>query len=195
MLNIRILYFALTVPMLIITTASYADVIELEDKFAWESAVGDFTTIDFTGFPEYTVITDQYSDQGVMFTDGDDYIYINEFLFLNDTYGLSGSIDDGPISVEFDHPQYWIAVDYPGVIAFDLYKDNVLFYSSIWFSGHIGDFAGLISTDSFDKVVIHDPLNESVSIDDLYFGGYVPGAGSGVLLLFSSVLWKKRRRT
>ncbi len=194
MLIIRNNFIIFTILIFFLTTICYAEVIELEDKDAWASAVGDFTTIDFTGFPLWTVITDQYADQGVLFTDGDDIIYIDEFLFLNDSYGLTGSIDDGPIIVEFDDPQYWVAVDYPGVIAFELFKDDVHVYSSIWFSGHIGDFAGLISTDSFDKVVIHDPLNESVSIDDLYFGGYVPGAGSGVLLVFSSLFWRKRRR-
>ncbi len=193
MLNKRNTLIVIMSSMVSLTANSVAEVIEYEDKSAWEDAVGDFTTIDFTGFPLGTIITDQYSDLGVIFTDGDDLIYLDEFLFP-DGSGLVGSMGEGPITVEFDNPQNWIAVDYPGVVRFELFSSDVLIYTSIWFSGG-GQlpFAGLISSDTFDAAVI-STIGYAVTIDDLHFGAAVPGTGSGVLLLLSSALWKKRRR-
>jgi hypothetical protein len=37
------------------------------ERAAWDAAVSDLETIDFTGFPDNTVITDQYANQCVVF--------------------------------------------------------------------------------------------------------------------------------
>ena len=96
-----------------------AGVIEFTDKDEWIAAVGPFTTIDFTDYPAGTVITDQYADLGVLFTDGNDNIFCcDETYLLNDGAGLSGNFP--PLSpdfhLSFPIPQRWLAVDFPGAI-------------------------------------------------------------------------------
>jgi Flp pilus assembly protein protease CpaA len=74
------------------------------ERAAWEAAVGDFVTIDFTGFPDDTVITDQYANQGVVFSDGNDRIRVSESLFPLDGAGLRGGpFDDIGIAL-LDRP-------------------------------------------------------------------------------------------
>ncbi|MCH8150742.1 MAG: hypothetical protein IH830_00030 [Planctomycetes bacterium] len=164
---------------------------EFTDKAEWISAVGRFTTIGFTGFPDGTFITDQYADLGVLFVGGNENIFLNDFAFPNDGAGL----DDGgftPIAVSFDTPQAWIAVDFPGLIQFELFSGGNLIYTSSEFGiGGVGKFAGLVSTELFDLAVMSDRSGVDVVIDDLHFG--VP-APSVLALLALGGLYSARRR-
>ena len=63
---------------------AFGEVAEFFDRDEWIAAVGQFTTADFTGFPHGMFVTDQYSDLGVQFTDGNDSIFVNENAFPND---------------------------------------------------------------------------------------------------------------
>ncbi len=155
--------------LLIAQPAVHGDVLEFHDKDAWIAAVGEFTTIDFTGFPLGTPITDQYADLGALFTSGADFILCCDFgTFPNDGAGLDGN--DG-IELMFDSPQAWIATDHPGQLAFALFRNGELFFTSGLFgSGGVGFFGGLISSQLFDTAVIWDPINNSVDLDDLHFG-------------------------
>ena len=73
-----------------------AQVVEYENQAEWEAAAGAFTTIDFTGFPNLTFITDQYMDLGLLFTDGDDTIAgFDPNTFIQDGWGVDG--DDAVI--------------------------------------------------------------------------------------------------
>ncbi len=89
-----------------------AAVMEFTDRSAWENAVGGFTTIDFSGFPEGTFITDQYAASGVLFTDRNDSINSTP-SFLNDGWGLDGN---GDVTLSFAKPQAYIGVDFPGAL-------------------------------------------------------------------------------
>ena len=157
--------FALTL-MLLIAPAS-ADVLEFTDKDEWIDAVGEFTTIDFTGYPKDTFIADQYADLGILFTDGNDNIDYG-CGYVNDCWGLRGS---GIITLAFDLPQAYIGVDYPGAMKIELFSEGRLIYTSSDF-GVIGKghFAGLLSTSLFDGAVLSDWVDGFVSIDDLHFG-------------------------
>ena len=168
--------------------AAVGGFIEFTDKDEWIAAVGRFTTMDFTGFPPGTFITDQYADLGILFTDGNDSIHFTP-SFPNDGVGLDGN---GDISVAFDTPQSWIGVDFPGALQIELYSSGRLIYtSSIVGAGGIGFFLGLISDDLFDAAVLIDPLGEA-SIDDLHFG--VPAPGALWLLAVAALLPRRRRR-
>ena len=101
-------------------------VAEFFDRDEWIAAVGQFTTADFTGFPHGMFVTDQYADLGVLFTDGNDSIYVNQSLFLNDGVGLDGN---GDITVSFATPQVWIGADFPGLLTIELYRDGLLIHS------------------------------------------------------------------
>ena len=161
---------------------------EFTNKDEWIAAVGQFTTIDFTGFPDGIFITDQYADLGILFTDGNDSIFLNDGAFPNDGAGLDGN---GNISVVFDTPQAWIGVDFPGFLTIELFSGGRLFYtSSIAGGGGAGFFLGLVSSELFDAAVLTDPADEA-AIDDLQFGVPTPSA---LWLLAVAALLPRRRR-
>ena len=165
-----------------------AGVIEFEEKADWEAAVADFTTIDFVGFPKGTLVTDQYASLGALFTDGYDFIIFGA-TFLNDGAGLDGG--DGTIHIAFDAPQAHIAVDYAGAVRFELFSRGELIHTADFFATGVGNFGGLISSELFDTVVISDPFDPVVVIDDLFFGVPAPGA---VWLVAACALWTGRVR-
>ena len=149
--------------------AVHSDVLEFHDKDAWIAAVGEFTTIDFTGLPGGTRITDQYADFGVLFTDPTDFVVCcGGPSFPNDGAGLAGN---NGIELEFDSPQAWIATDHPGRLAFALFSNGELIFTSGRFGGGgVGFSGGLISSQLFDTAVIFDPFFNNVTLDDLHFG-------------------------
>ena len=164
-------------------------VIEFTDPLEWQAAVGMFVTVDFTGFPNGTFITDQYAELGILFTDGNDSIFLNDGAFPNDGAGLDGN---GNISVSFDTPQAWMGVDFPGALQIELFSSGRLFYtSSIAGGGGAGFFLGLISSELFDSAVLIDPADQA-AIDDLHFG--VPTPGALWLLGVAALLPRRRRR-
>ena len=167
--------------------SAHGGVIEFIDKDKWIAAVGDFTTIDFTGFPDGTFITDQYADLGVVFTDGNDSVAVNEG-FLNDGSGLDGNPS---IHLSFDVSQIYLAVDFPGDVQIDLFNGNELLSSSVFIAGGFGNFAGVISSQRFNAAVISDPILGDVFIDDLHFG--VPAPPTLGLLVLASVFGRRRR--
>ena len=116
---------AMLLPACQIVGPARADVTEFTDKDEWIAAAGPFTTIDFTGFPPATFITEQYADLGIHFTDGDDVIHFTE-TYKNDGVGLFGN---GDIALLFDSPQAWIAADFPGDIQIDLFAGDRLLHS------------------------------------------------------------------
>ncbi|MCZ6735484.1 MAG: hypothetical protein O7C65_06815 [Planctomycetota bacterium] len=160
---------------------------EFTNKDEWIAAVGRFTTIDFTGFPQGTFITDQYADLGILFTDGNDSIAFAG-SFINDGVGLDGN---GDISVSFDTPQAWIGVDFPGFLTIELFSAGNLIHTAEFGSAGAGNFGGLISSKLFDAAVLIDPLDQ-VAIDDLHFG--VPAPGALWLLGVAALLPRRRRR-
>ena len=170
---------------------AHAGVTEFTDRAEWETAVGAFTTVNFTGFPEFTVITDQYADLGVFFTDANDVIRLSDNLFPTDGAGLGGGAFDD-IELSFVTPQLWIAVDFPGLVHFELFQGAELIYSSTVFSDILGNFAGLLSTQPFDAALISDPSDDAVFIDDLHFG--VPTPPTLALLAFAALIACRRRR-
>ena len=186
--------------MAVVLSAGFGDrvavcgVIEYFDRAKWEAAVGDFTTLGFTGFPEGTFITDQYADLGILFVGGGENINLQDDIFPNDGAGLNSDFVD--IVMEFATPQFWIGADFPGIIRIDLYNEGELFYSSIDFGGPpIGAFGGLLSSDPFDMAVILNPVDLAVFIDDLFFGPHIPAPGALWLLAVSALCARRRRRS
>jgi hypothetical protein len=170
---------------------SRADIIEFTDKAEWEAAAGQFTTIDFTGFDSGTIITTQYVDLGVVFTDGDDTIVPSD-AFINDGWGLAGG--EG-MHMAFTAPMTAIAADYPGALMMDLYRQgDLIFTSSEFGGGGTGWFAGVVSSEPFDFVVFRDWIDQAVAIDDLYFGPPIPGAPAFVPFVLAAMT-RRRRRT
>ena len=169
--------------------AAHGGVMEFTDKDAWIAAVGQFTTVDFVGFPDGTFITTQYADLGVLFTDGNDSIDVSG-AHVNDGFGLDGNPS---MHLSFDSPNLWLAVDYPGSVQIDLFSGNIPLHSSVFNTIGHGNFAGVISIELFDAVVISDPVLGDVFIDDLHFG--VPTPGTFWVLGSALILRAARRRS
>jgi hypothetical protein len=171
--------------------AAQAGVVEFTDKDEWFAAVGDVTTIDFTGFEKGTLITDQFEELGVVFNGLGHFIV--QSRGFEDGWGLHRVGDpSNPIDLFFTRPQLWIAVDFPGFVQFELFNDGkLLFTSSLFGGGGHGFFAGLVSTELFDAVLITDPTGD-VFIDNLHFG--VPAPGTLALLGLAAALPSRRRR-
>ncbi|MHC4349561.1 MAG: hypothetical protein ACYS15_13635 [Planctomycetota bacterium] len=165
-------------------------VIEFTDKDDWLAAVGAFTTLTFTEFPDETLITDQYEELGVLFTDGNDTITCcDDIQYPNDGSGLYGN---GTIRLTFSAPQAYIGIDYWSTAGFHLYSEGELVYSTTaYFSGGPGSFAGLLSSDFFDEALLtFNPALASVRMDDLHFGVPAPST----LGMFGLYALRPRRR-
>jgi hypothetical protein len=173
-----------------------ADVVEYENAVAWHSAVGSFTTIGFDEVAQGTIITEQYADLGVHFTDGTDVaIGPGCETFPQDCWGLKGHIFALPdeIHLTFDTPQKWIGIHFPGGANIELYRNGEHIYSStILGTFEIDNFGGLVSTIGFDEAVIWDSADGVVFIDDLHFG--VPAPSALPLLALAGVIGTRTRR-
>ena len=186
---------AILVVMLALTGTAGASVTEYTSKVLWQSDVPSYTTVGFDELPLFTLITNQYVNLGVLFTDGSDYTHGFSFnTFPNDGYGLNGAFDE--TTLVFSQPMYTIAIDYPGRARFELYYGGALIYTSSDFGGSgVGFFAGLVSTHPFDRVIMYDPTG-GFFIDDLHFGPAIPAPGAlGLIALAGAVTRRRKRRT
>jgi hypothetical protein len=169
-------------------SAAQAGFIEFTDRDEWFAAVGEFTTIDFTGFPDGTLITEQFASSGVHFTDSNDTSLVWD-SFLNDGFGLEGNPS---MRILFDTPQANIAVDFLWHVELNLFSQGILLHSSLFLGGGLGHFGGVISDELFDEVLITDPGFGGAFIDDLHFG--VPAPGALALLGLSTFAPQRRRQ-
>jgi hypothetical protein len=97
--------------------------------------------------------------------------------------------------MEFTAAQYWIGVTYPGVMGFQLYfQEQHIFTSGLFDDGGTpGAFAGLLSTEPFDRVVLANTFPE-VNIGDLYFGPPIPAPGALAVFAVIAITSPRRRR-
>ena len=166
-----------------------ADITTSFNDAQWQSFVGEFSTIDFTGFANGTPISTQYAPLGVTFT-GPSFIAAGT-TFVNDEWGLHGP---SGLHLYFDQPQSWIAVHHAGNAFFKLYAHGELIgnggYNPV---GGLGSFVGVASTVAFDEVIITKPLRAGthIFVDDLHWGVPTPGV---LGLLGIAGLFSRRRR-
>lgn len=175
-----------------VARAEITTVFEFDD---WQPMVGEFSTIDFTGFEDGTPITDEYADMGVTFTDPAYPAFIGASNgFENDGWGLHGPSN---LRLFFHQPQSWIAVHHSGNAMFEFYlRGELQGVSDIAPVGGFGSFLGAVSTVPFDEVIITKPtwMGYSIGVDDLHWGE-VPAPGALSLLLVASVVGTRRRRS
>ncbi|MCI0364191.1 MAG: hypothetical protein L0Y44_04830 [Phycisphaerales bacterium] len=188
----------LGIPLAVAVIASStgsADVVEFTNRAEWVAAIGGFDqmqTISFLEYPAGTFLNDQYSNLGVFFADGNDYITQAE-SFLLDGAGATSNI--GAITLEFAEPRASIGVHFPGHLVVELYSDGALIYVSSKFGATgAGFFGGLISSEPFDRAELIDPIG-GVNVDTLHFGLPIPSpAGLGVLSIAGLLVRRSRRR-
>lgn len=185
-----------------VAPVSLAGVVEFEneqrpDFFAAVGGPGNVSTVDFTGYPDLTPITDQWAHLGVHFSSSGSVVTRGPgfVIFPNDGWGTRGEPE---INMTFDAPINWSAADFPGVNhVIELYYDDVLIYTSGEFgTGGPGQFGGLISDDPFDSARIFNNFSVINFVDDLHFGPpiNVPGPGALALVLYAPLQKRQRRR-
>jgi hypothetical protein len=187
------------VPICVVILASsvYGDITYYKNNEAqWIADVGEFTSVGFDDLGRVAVVvTEQYADLGIHFTEGDEVAAPAEGTEdgwrLRDNPGLTNYI-----IFEFDEPQFWLGVDHGGGMACELYLDDVLIDEPHQFSFSGGfKFAGVVSDVGFNKVRLYDPVDGSVNVDNIHFGappsclladlncdGAVDGADLGLFL-------------
>jgi MYXO-CTERM domain-containing protein len=187
------------VPLLVATSVLLmarpltAQVVEYTNFAQWQSAAGSYTTITFTEYQHFTIIADQYESLGAIFTDGNDFIYEAGIgLFPQDGFGLAGNFES-PISIAFATPQTSIAVHYPAAVQFELTFQGTLI-STTQFSTVTGFFAGIVSAQPFDTVVLSNWFGSNTNIDNLYFAPGIPAPGALALLGVAALGARRRRR-
>ena len=167
----------------------------LDNFQSWSTAAGAFTTIDFTGFPQNTFVTDQYVDQGLLFTSSDpDVILFGPSAFPIDGVGLNGV---HVVDMHFLAPTFAFAYHHPGKHALYLYAGDTLVYSSPAMGGSgVQFFDGVVSTIAFDRVKLIPWSNPDavVYIDNLYFSNVPAPAGVLILILGRLAMIGRRRR-
>ncbi len=157
---------------------------------------GPITTIDFTGYPTNTFITDQYANLGVTFVDQDPNVIRQGFysLFPQDGGGLDGVCT---IDMVFAGPITSVAFHHPGVLFATLYSNGQALSAPIGLPGSgVNWFQGLVSEQSFDRVKltgIISPIGpcDNPVLDNLYFATIPAPGGIGV---FAFLLASSRRR-
>jgi MYXO-CTERM domain-containing protein len=198
LMNLRLFVIVMTVASTLMTDrALRAQVAEYTNFAQWQAAAGQHTTITFTEYPQFTIITDQYQCHGAVFTDGNDFIH-HAGAFPQDGAGLTGNFVGGvgdAITVAFTTPMTSIGTHYPGLLFFELYSQGTLIYSSSNFSTATGFFAGLVSSQPFDSAVIGNwGFEATANIDNLYFGPAIPAPPAFVLLGAAGLCVHRRRR-
>jgi hypothetical protein len=176
---------------------SHGALVQYTNKAAWQAAAGTSTYIGFTEYPVGVIITNQYAELGVTFTDGDDSIDLGSTSYPTDGRGLMGHWGQfgfyKPITVQFDAPRYAVAADFVGGSIIKLYMGNQLVGQSGFFvPAWTGPFGGVTSTVAFDRVVLDN--GATIGIDSLYFGAAVPGPGGALLLLAAGGVSARSRR-
>ena len=163
---------------------------ERPEWFDAVNALGEYSTIAFTDLPPGTVVGDNYHDDfGVTF-----FGAVTEFSPPAFPIDSIGAVSSPYMVLYFDHLQNWIAVDHPDFAQFQLYSDNVLIHNSPVSGAVPGSFNGLISDIGFDAVILIDPSDDTVAIDNMYFGA-IPAPGAiGIVSGFFVLRPTGRRR-
>jgi hypothetical protein len=155
---------------------------DFTDFTLFQSAFGaPLTRIAFDEVPVSTIVTNQYQNEGAIFTDGDDQT-VNDANFVEDGVGLSAN---GRIHIQFSQPAVAVGAFFPGAMTIEVFdtQGGTSLHQSADFAGSgSGNFGGVVGDTGFGFVEIRDWFDDSVFIDDLVFGfGPPEGAISGCL--------------
>lgn len=173
---------------------SYATVTVITNKQQWINTIGEYNRIGFTEYPEYTVISNQYANQGVQFTPGECWIDDNP-SYVSDGKGLKVTGATGFIGIHtsFVQPVYAFAVDLGNVMQMKLYSQGDLIYSSGIFHQNFTPFVGFVSTKPFDLAWAVDPVSGYLALDNIYLGTPVPAPGVIAALITGAMIPRRRR--
>jgi hypothetical protein len=178
-----------------ISAAAGAQVTEYKNNFnGWSAATGSYETIGFSGFPVNTIITTQYEDLGVVFTNfgGPEVVApFSMFGYPQDGYGVDGNAG---IEMIFAEPMRSISMHAPGLYQIELFDGEEKFYLSSLMGGQGPNFfGGLVSGRAFDRVRFVTDPGDDVASDNIYFST-VPGPAAGLVIVCGALFGGRRRR-
>jgi len=193
-IDVRFFSASIALAGVVTSVPAFAHVEVYFDFDEWQAALTRTTSIDFTGFPNGTVIFAQFEDQGVVFPTQDAFILLGQSIFPDDGAGLHSGIVSGNITMRFLQPQYGIGTHFIGDSQIDLFAGGALIYSSLGWNEPAGTFIGYVSDQPFTEAVISAvgtvPINV---IDDLHFG--VPAPGALGVFATAALTGSRRRRS
>ncbi len=162
--------------------------------FADSGGTTNITTVDFTGFPSGTQITDQYDHFGVTF-EGINSISQGQISFP-DGWGLSVRFGN---TLFFDNPIHSFGADYVGRYQLELFLGDQHLYTSDHFfePGTGADFGGIIADEPFDRVIVYDPFDDLSVFDNFFFGPpiAVPAPSAFAAMALLPLTGRRRRRS
>jgi hypothetical protein len=137
----------------------------------WAAAMGSATIYEnrYAELGGGVTVTDQYQAVYATYTDGDDVTY--SYTESTDGMLLQGN---GRINITFDMPMMGIGINFPGAMQVIGYMEGSVVFTSDPF-GESGTFffGGVVSTEPFDAVEILDWVDDTVYIDDVFYGADV----------------------
>jgi len=166
------------------------------DGSAWFEATPPYSEVTFADLPLNTLVTEQYANLGVHFTDTDgNWVLGPTPTYPQDQFGLNDNVS---VELTFDAPMWSFASFFPGDAKFSFFAGDVhLFTSGLLGGGGINKFAGFTTDVAFDRVlIVGGPPDvfgnpDKVFFDDFYFSS-VPAPGA--LSWFTVMFWGSRRR-
>ena len=173
---------------------AHADLTTFTNFGLWQSQTPSYTNLGFTEFPQWTYITDQYADQGVVITAEAPPVV----LFL-DTFPIdsTGIFSQGSwIDFNFSEVQKSFAMHGVGTWKLEFYLDGTFVGTTGWVpnAGQLPNqtFAGGMSSIGFDRVRLVDWSPPSLSVDNFYFSA-IPGP-QGLAAFGIALAVRSRRR-
>jgi hypothetical protein len=179
-----------------VTRAALGTVTTYTSLAGWQSASGPTSVATFSEFPQFTIVTDQYSESlGIVIssqTNGH-FVSFNSFIYPTDGVGLtSGSLW---VDVTFAAAAHEFFVQSSGDFRLDFYQGSVLAGTGgEYFQGPNGLTFGGFTTDTwFDRVRMVSYNGGGLGVDNFHFST-VPAPSAVTCLIAAACPAGRRRR-
>ena len=155
---------------LLLPSLAQGQITSFDQESAWLAAAGPAVYESFYPGIDGLIITDQFEDEGALFTDGDEQLVLQ--AIFHDFRGVKGN---GNITIEFTEARRAFAVEYVYAMEIELYSGpNFLGTSQAFQAGSVWDFGGVVSDQPFDRIVLRDWMDDFIYIDSVYFTEATP---------------------
>ncbi len=172
------------------------------DQAGWESAAGQFTTVDFVeDAPAAPVLFDHFVDSGVLLhrTGFFDRAVPYWYRFTNESQGAGQHLHDAgglssadPQAFRFliqIHAFAYLPLTNDGTAIVALFREGVLLSNVYFIYNQVGVPRGIYSTESFDEVRFAGNLY----LDNIYFST-IPAPGALAVAALTVPILRRRRR-
>jgi hypothetical protein len=173
--------------------AALGGVVSYSSNFeGWQQVAGPYTSLTFTEFPAFTVITDQYAGLGVTLTNPTrNVVKFDAFAFQQDGVGIDAN---GMCELTFDTPMKAAAAHFFGSVHLQLFLGEVYLGEVQPWNQPLANVVAAVSTTPFDRIRFKSlsPLGEFTG-DNIYFSP-IPSPGGVTVFVAFAGLGRRRRR-